>query len=66
MELATPGSAVRRASVARHVTDCATRPGEHMKTGHHRPASKSPIKMAFRCLIVHAGWVFADIFVVVF
>ena len=25
--LATPGSAVRHASVARHVTDCATRPG---------------------------------------
>ena len=23
----TPGSAVRHASVARHVTDCATRPG---------------------------------------
>ena len=27
MELATPGSAVRLAYVARHVTDCATRPG---------------------------------------
>ena len=27
IELATPGSAVRHASVARHVTDCATRPG---------------------------------------
>ena len=27
IELATPGSAVRYASVARHVTDCATRPG---------------------------------------
>ena len=27
MELATPGTAVRLASVARHVTDCATRPG---------------------------------------
>ena len=26
--LATPGSAVRHASVARHVTDCATRPGK--------------------------------------
>ena len=26
VELATPGSAVRLASVARHVTDCATRP----------------------------------------
>ena len=25
----TPGSAVRQASVARHVTDCATRPGLH-------------------------------------
>ena len=29
IELATPGSAVRLASVARHVTDCATRPGLH-------------------------------------
>ena len=27
IELATPWSAVRHASVARHVTDCATRPG---------------------------------------
>ena len=27
IELGTPGSAVRQASVARHVTDCATRPG---------------------------------------
>ena len=27
IELATPGSAVRHASVTRHVTDCATRPG---------------------------------------
>ena len=27
IELATPGSAVRHASVARHVTDAATRPG---------------------------------------
>ena len=27
MELVTPGSAVRLASVARHVTDCAMRPG---------------------------------------
>ena len=27
VELATPGSAVRHASVARHVTHCATRPG---------------------------------------
>ena len=27
IELPTPGSAVRHASVARHVTNCATRPG---------------------------------------
>ena len=27
MELATPGSAVRLASVARHVTNCAMQPG---------------------------------------
>ena len=29
IELATPGSAVRFASVARHITDCATRPDEY-------------------------------------
>ena len=28
IELATPGYAVRHASVARQVTDCATRPGK--------------------------------------
>ena len=28
IELATPGSAVSFASVTRHVTDCATRPGK--------------------------------------
>ena len=28
IELVTSGSAVRHASVARHVTDCTTRPGE--------------------------------------
>ena len=27
IKLVTPGSAVRLASVARHITDCATRPG---------------------------------------
>ena len=27
IELAAPGSAVRHASVARHLTDCATQPG---------------------------------------
>ena len=27
IELATPGFAVRLASVARHVSDCATQPG---------------------------------------
>ena len=32
-ELATPGSAVRHASVARHVTDCATQP-DRMWNGH--------------------------------
>ena len=30
IELATPGSAVRLASVVKHVTDCATRPGIEM------------------------------------
>ena len=29
MELATPGSTVRHASVARHVTDCPTRSGKN-------------------------------------
>ena len=33
IELATPGSAVRHASVARHVTDCATRPGDPWSCG---------------------------------
>ena len=37
IELTTPESAVRHASVARHVTDCATRPGAdrkiHLGTG---------------------------------
>ena len=32
IELATPGSAVRHASVARHVTDCATRPVDGILT----------------------------------
>ena len=32
MELATPGSAVRLASVARHVTDCATQTGQVLIT----------------------------------
>ena len=31
IELATPGSAVRHASVARHVTDCATRSSKYMR-----------------------------------
>ena len=32
IELATPGSAVSHASVARHVTDCATWPVEYFGT----------------------------------
>ena len=32
IKLATPGSAVRHTSVARHITDCAMRPGKWMKT----------------------------------
>ena len=31
----TPGSAVRLASVARHVTDCATRPGDDFSNEYH-------------------------------
>ena len=47
IELATPGIAVRHASVARHVTDCATRPGQSvskymnylylLKCRHYKP-----------------------------
>ena len=36
IELATPGSAVRHASVAKHVTDCATRPGETVELENHK------------------------------
>ena len=36
IELATPGSAVRHASVARHVTDCATRPGDWLDVKNGR------------------------------
>ena len=32
IKLATPGSAVKLTSVARHVTDCAMRPGSDCKT----------------------------------
>ena len=51
IELATPGSAVRHASVARHVTDCATRTGNcYSKTGtslsylslHHTKLDSAP------------------------
>ena len=35
IELATPGSAVRHASVARHFTDCATPPGNWQTTKNH-------------------------------
>ena len=43
IELATPGSAVRHASVARHFTDCATRPGKSQEvspfpSGDHKAA----------------------------
>ena len=33
IQLPTPGIAVRHASVARHVTDCATRPDYKVKLG---------------------------------
>ena len=35
IKLATPGSAVRRASVVRHVTDCARRPGQYSRSGSY-------------------------------
>ena len=48
MELATPGSSVRHASVARHVTDCATRPGiDYSKTCVKQPLSKTE-KLVFK------------------
>ena len=37
IELATPGSAVRHASVDRRVTDCATRPGTSTLTNSDDP-----------------------------
>ena len=40
IELATPGSAVRHASVARHVTDCATRPGSKFYRRYYDLISK--------------------------
>ena len=46
MELATPGSAGRLASVARHVTDCATRPG---KEPYGLLEIKCPFKYRNKC-----------------
>ena len=49
IELATPGSAVRHASVARHVTDCATRPGD---------ISMSLYKQG-HCLLLKKVWIYS-------
>ena len=43
--LATPGSAVRHASVARNVTDCATRPGKKKCTLDELVIRRSGMKM---------------------
>ena len=49
IELATPGSAVRHASVARHVTDCAM-PKEKFKTVQDIVRSQDFVVVAFFCL----------------
>ena len=45
IELATPGSAVRLASVARHVTDCATRPGQWLTVLRFPHLAQGAIKL---------------------
>ena len=49
IELATPGIAVRHASVARHVTDCVTRPGNKGGGGGVQQP-KNPGPKAINCL----------------
>ena len=47
IELVTPGSAVRHASVARHVTDCATRPGILMQRFFERKIVNNFLPISF-------------------
>ena len=54
IELATTGSAVRRASVARHVTDCATRPGNKEQEGP-RALSRSPENDCYKGIGKHSS-----------
>ena len=64
IELATPGSAVRHASVARHVTDCATRPGCRVQrlneispiASLHMILSKTWMTKALMRLCGSTGW----------
>ena len=51
--LATPGSVVRLASVAKHVIDCATRPGTSQ--GHHLEYSILAIHESKSCKHVSLG-----------
>ena len=57
IKLATPGSAVRLASVARHLTDCATRPGKYNVIGspdHHHQFIINRFLLIWRCMgIIH-------------
>ena len=56
IKLATPGSAVRHASVARHVTDCATRPGIILKRKRKLVAL---LLLPYRCFVaVDVLWLF--------
>ena len=43
----TPGSAVRHASVARHVNDCATRPGKEGEMPFNIFANGGPAEEVF-------------------
>ena len=50
----TPGSAVRLASVARHVTDCATRPGTMMAIHLHAYRGLIQCVLAGMILEIHS------------
>ena len=65
-ELSTPWSAVRLASVARHVTDCATRPGKELEWQGRKHFTLYLIEMPFNAFanrahpdqaaLVRAAW----------
>ena len=54
IELATPGSAVRHAYVARHVTDCATRPGIDLRSRTN--TKRCPVSSTSYDLCTCKGW----------